>query len=263
MKALNIKQNTAEWLEFRRGRSGGSSFRDLWVSGLPTKAAIIQKLEADGQPLPPEDKKLTVAELANMLTPAELAELKLAQNPKKRYYEMIAERVAEPIAAEDYADRLDGQPFSLMARGHLLEGDAIKAFEAKTGKTCDSESVVWVDEENPNIYISPDAVITTNGVASEAVEVKCLSNTEIVKACITKTYPKDYEPQFIKYFSVNPDLETLYVVLYTDRIRGLELQIFPISRADLADKIEDARAFEMALMEMADRDTAKIIELDF
>lgn len=29
MKVLNIKQNTEEWEEFRKGKSGGSELKDL------------------------------------------------------------------------------------------------------------------------------------------------------------------------------------------------------------------------------------------
>ena len=82
MKVLKIQQNSEEWLEFRKGKSGGSEFKDLWIPGYPLKSKIIAELEKDGQPLPPEDKKLAVADLAGMLEPEELAELKLAANQK-------------------------------------------------------------------------------------------------------------------------------------------------------------------------------------
>ena len=37
MKVWEIEQNTEEWLEWRKGKSGGSEIKDLWVSGLPLK----------------------------------------------------------------------------------------------------------------------------------------------------------------------------------------------------------------------------------
>ena len=77
MKVLKIKQNSEEWLEFRKGKSGGSEFKDLWIPGLPLKAKMIEFLEKDGQELPPADKRATADVIAGMLTPEELAELKL------------------------------------------------------------------------------------------------------------------------------------------------------------------------------------------
>lgn len=263
MKVLKLQQNSEEWLEFRKGKSGGSQFKDLYIPGLPLKSKIVAKLE-EFQPLPAADKKLTVKELAGMLEPSELVELKLEMDPKKQYYEMIAERVARPITPNDYVDELNGEPFSMMARGHILEPKAIAAFEEKTGKKCDEDSVVWVSDYDENAYISPDGCITDeDGKVTEAVEVKCLSSPEIVKAYLTDEYPKEYQPQVLKYFMVNDDLEVLHFAMYTDLIPGLELQIFDIKREEVADQIEEARTFEKAILERIDADTKKIEELSF
>ena len=48
MKILELQQNSEEWLEFRKGKSGGSEFGNIWSVSLPTKTAIIEKLESDG-----------------------------------------------------------------------------------------------------------------------------------------------------------------------------------------------------------------------
>lgn len=248
MEVINLKQNTEEWLEFRKGKSGGSEFKDLYFAGLPQRSKMIEYLERE-QPLPPADKRATAEVLAAMLEPSELAELKLEVEPKKRFYEIIAERVARPLTPNDYADRLDGQPFSMMARGHILEPEAMEAFVEQTGKKVDGESVVWVSDYDENIYISPDGAITDeDGKVREAVEIKCLSSPEVIKAYDLGQYPKEYEPQVIKYFNVNEDLEKLYFVIYTDLIPGLELQIFEVNREDIADRLAEAKAFEMATM---------------
>lgn len=263
MKVMELQQSSEEWFEFRKGKSGGSEFKDLWIAGLPLKAKIIEKLE-EFNPLPAEDKKLTVKELAGMLEPEELAELKLQSEPKKKYYEIIADRVARPITPNDYVDKLNGEPFSMMARGHILEPEALAAFEEKTGKKLDKTSVVWIREDNENIYISPDGYITDkDGIIREAVEVKCLGSAEVIKAYLTNSYPKEYEPQVIKYFVVNENLEKLNFILYTDAIVGLELQIFEITRKDVEARIEDAKAFEDAVMKLIDRDARRIEELSF
>ena len=272
MKKLAIQQNSEEWLEFRRGKSGGSEFKNVWIPGLPLKSKIVDKLEADGQLLSPEDKRLPVSRLAKMLAPAELAQIKLESEPKMGYYNIIAGRVARPITPNDYTDRLNGQPFSMMARGHILERDALEAFAKKTGKTIHPDSCVWVHPYNDYIYISPDGEVCSPEQAAkpvesfvpvEAVEVKCLGNAETVKAYLTGTYPKEYEAQVLKYFIVNKELATLYFVMYSDTIPGLELQIFPIKRKDVEDRLAEAEAFEMAMMKKAEEDIAKIEELGF
>lgn len=260
MKVIEFDKNSEEWLEYRKGKSGGSEFKDLFITGLPTIGAMKAKL--DELQIDYNDKA-KAAELASLLTPETLAELKLAANPKKKYYEIIAERVARPITPNDYVDQLNGQPFSMMARGHILEPEAIAAFTKKTGIRVDTTSVVWEREDNPNIYITPDATITVCGKPCQAVEVKCLDNANTIEAYLTNRYPKEYEPQIIKYFVVNENLNTLYLVLYTDTIPGLELQIFTIRREDVADRIAEARAFEDAIMKLIDRDANKIAELGF
>ena len=109
MKVIKLQQNSDEWLEFRKGKSGGSEFKNLWIPGLPLKAKIIERLEQEN-PLSPEDKRCTVQELAGMLEPSELAELKLEAEPKKHFYEIVADRVARPVTPNDYED----------IRNHLL-----------------------------------------------------------------------------------------------------------------------------------------------
>ena len=263
MKVVKIQQNSEEWLEFRKGKSGGSEFKNLWIPGLPLKAKIIEKLEEEN-PLSPADKRCTVEELAGMLEPSELAELKLQAEPKRHFYEIIADRVARPVTPNDYEDRLNGEPFTMMARGHILEPEAIEAFEEATGKKVDSESVVWVSDYDDNAYVSPDGAITDkDGKVREAVEVKCLSSAEVIKCFDENHYPKEYEPQVLKYFMVNEDLETLHFIIYTDLIPGLELQIFDINRKDVEGKLAEAEAFEIASLKRIDDLATRIEKLSF
>lgn len=272
MRVLKIQQNSEEWFEFRKGKSGGSEFKDLWIPGLPLKSKIVECLERDGQVISPADKRAKSEELAAMLEPHELAKLKLDSERKRRYYEMIAEDVARPITPNDYADELNGAQFTMMARGHILEPQAIKAFTAKTGKYVHSQSCIWQDEQNPLMYISPDGVVCKIEELEEdielihpkeAVEVKCLSSWEIIKAYLEDSYPKEYEPQVVKYFVVNRELEVLYLVLYTDAIPGLELQIFEIHRDQVANRIEEARAFDDEITKMIADDIKRIRALNF
>lgn len=264
MKVLKIQQNSEEWFEFRKGKSGGSEFKDLWIPGLPLKSKIVEFLEKDGQALSPADKRSKVEELAAMIEPEELAKLKLDSNPKKKYYELIASEVARPLTPNDYADRLNGKPYSDMERGHILEPEALDAFMEKTGLIVDKNPGVWVRDDNSNIYISPDGVIVSkDDVIREACEVKCLASWEIIEAYLTQQYPQIYIPQVVKYFAVNENLEKLYFILYTDLIPGLDLQIFEIKREDVVDKLADAMAFENEIMKRVAADIEKIKELGF
>ena len=263
MKVIKLQQNSDEWLEFRKGKSGGSEFKNLWIPGLPLKAKIIERLEREN-PLSPEDKRCTVQELAGMLEPSELAELKLEAEPKKHFYEIVADRVARPVTPNDYEDRLNGEPFTMMARGHILEPEAIAAFEEKTGKKVDKDSVVWVSDYDENAYVSPDGAITgKDGKVREACEVKCLSSAEVIKCFDEHCYPKEYEPQVLKYFMVNEDLETLHFIIFTDLIPGLELQVFDINRNDVEERLAEARAFEKASLKRIDELASKIEGLSF
>lgn len=263
MKVIPIQQNSEEWLEFRKGKSGGSEFKNLWIPGFPLKAKIIEKLEEEN-PLSPADKRCTVEELAGMLEPSELAELKLQAEPKHHFYEIVADRVARPVTPNDYEDKLNGEPFTMMARGHILEPEAIAAFEEKTGKKVDQESVVWVSDYDENAYISPDGAITDkDGKVREACEVKCLSSAEVIKCYDQNRYPEEYEPQVLKYFMVNEDLETLHFIIYTDLIPGLELQIFDINRKDVEERLAEAKAFETASLKRIDDLATKIEGLSF
>ena len=263
MKVIKLQQNSDEWLEFRKGKSGGSEFKNLWIPGLPLKAKIIERLEREN-PLSPEDKRCTVQELAGMLEPSELAELKLEAEPKKHFYEIVADRVARPVTPNDYEDRLNGEPFTMMARGHILEPEAIAAFEEKTGKKVDEDSVVWVSDYDENAYVSPDGAITDkDGKVREACEVKCLSSAEVIKCFDEHCYPKEYEPQVLKYFMVNEDLETLHFIIFTDLIPGLELQVFDINRNDVEERLTEARAFEKASLKRIDELASKIEGLSF
>ncbi len=263
MKVIKLQQNSEEWLEFRKGKSGGSEFKDLWIPGLPLKAKIIEKLEEEN-PLSPADKRCTVKELAGMLEPSELAELKLEAEPKNHFYEIVADRVARPVTPNDYEDRLNGEPFSMMARGHILEPEAIEAFEIVTGKKVDEDSVVWVSDYDANAYVSPDGAITSeDGKVREACEVKCLSSAEVIRCFDRNHYPEEYEPQVLKYFMVNEDLETLHFIIYTDLIPGLELQIFDINRKDVEDRLAEARAFEKASLKRIDELASRIEGLSF
>lgn len=265
MRVVKIEQNSEEWEEFRKGKSGGSELKDLWTTTMPTKEKIISYLISENRASEddlPSLKKSTVAEIMSILTPRDIAELKIAKEPKKRYYTMLAELVARPLTPNDYADKLNGEPYSPMARGHILEPQAADAFEKATGKKLDEDSVIWVRDSNKNSYISPDRTITSkDGKVREAVEIKCFYSDTVLEIWKTGKIPEEYMPQIAKYFMVNEDLETLYWVVYTDLIPGLELQIFTVKRDDIKNSIEELEAYEDFVLDMLEKDVKKIDKL--
>lgn len=259
MKVWEIEQNTEEWLEWRKGKSGGSEIKDLWVSGLPLKSDMINAL-GGGEDI----KKLSAEELAKKISPETMAELKLGRKPKKHYYEMLAERVARPLTPNDYIDRLNGKPFSMMERGHILEPEIAARFEQVTGLTLDAKSVVWESDYSPYAYISPDRTITSeDGKVRTAVEIKALDSPKVLEIWKTGDIPDEYMPQIVKYFTVNDDLEVLYWVVGTDLIPGLEIQIFRIPRSDVEDKIEELKAFEIGVLSMLEKDAEAIESIPY
>lgn len=260
MKVVQIQQNSEYWLEYRKGKSGGSEFKNLYISGLPLIGAMKAKLDE----LQIEYKKTAKAgELASLLAPEAIVELKLATEPKKHYYELVADRVARPITPNDYTDKLNGQSFSMMARGHILEPEALALFNETYKTNFKGGDVVWEREDNPNIYISPDGYLEKDGKITEAIEIKCLDNAETIKAYLTGSYPKEYEAQIIKYFVVNEDLQKLHFVMFTDTIPGLELQVFEITREHIESRIAEAKAFEDQIMQMIELDAQKIAGVGF
>lgn len=261
MKVKHIQQNTEEWEEYRKGKSGGSELKDLWIAAMPLKSVILDKLIKTSRTIPDKAHQ-TIPELAALLEPEELAELKIMGRPKKRYYEMLAELVARPLTPNDYTDRLNGEPFSMMARGHILEPEIAENFAKATGKKLDEDSVIWESDKNPNSYISPDRTITDkDGKVREAVEIKALSSANVLEIWKTQQIPDEYMPQICKYFIVNEDLETLYWVVGTDLIPGLEIQIFTVKRADVQDKLREIEAFEALSLAMIEQDANAIREL--
>jgi hypothetical protein len=225
MKIRELDQNSEEWLEYRKGKSGGSAFGKMYKVNGRTNSSL-----------------------------------------KDQFFTMLAERVARPMTPNDYMDRVpEGVAFSWAVRGHILEPEAAKAFELKTGKILD-DGKVWASDYDPSSYVSPDRVIkSSDGKIREAVEIKCLSSEKVLKIWWERRQMKEgqsdfivlpsneYQAQVIKYFMVNDDLETLYWVVYTDLIPKLELQILKIRRNDIEALVEDAKGVEMMYLDTLDR----------
>jgi hypothetical protein len=140
------------------------------------------------------------------ITGSRLKDIYSKRDPEKKkigFYELIAEKLGLPPD--------DGE--SAMERGSRLEKDAIARFAEETGKAVDTDLILWMRDDNENIAISPDGVISP----TEAVEAKCLSSARHIEAYLTKKIPEDYQMQAVQYFIVNDDLQLLHFVFFDPR----------------------------------------------
>ena len=251
MKIIEIEQNTEEWLEFRKGKSGGSGLHDLYPARTITREVAKEYLESKGIEVDPKAK---AGDVVDMLTAEDIGTIKAQGDKKDAFYRLVAERIARPITPNDYEDRLDGQKFSMMARGHILESEAIAEFSVRNKKVVIGTSVVWERDDNPDSILSPDATIKFN---KEVVEVKCLDSHRMIRAYDENHYPIEYHEQIVKYFIVNEELEVLHFVMYTDVMPALSYLQFDIKREEVAEDIKELRAFEDSILkqvsELADR----------
>lgn len=148
---------------------------------------------------------------------------------KDGFYQLVADRIAiQP----------DGEP--PMDRGHRLEIEAIATFRKITGLSIVENSCVWVSDTDENMMVSPDAYVKPgkNGKITHAVEIKCLASHKHIRAIIEGKYPDEYREQILQYFIVNDDLETLYFVMYDDRVPSHPIEIFQILRSEVEEKLE-------------------------
>lgn len=245
MKIINIPQNTEEWSEFRLGKSGGSGLGKLYPSRTITKDVALNYLAKSHDSLWVQAyKRASAAEVVEMLTAEDIGIIKAQGDKKDEFYKLVAERVARPITPNDYEDRLDGKKFSMMARGHLLEKEAVAEFEKRNKVKVNTDSIVWQRDDNPDSIVSPDAVIGD----TRAVEVKAFDTHRIIRAFDENCYPPECYEQVVKYFIVNEKLETLHFVMYTDVMPSLPYLQFDIKREDVATDIVELKAFEDAIL---------------
>lgn len=263
MKILKLQQNSEEWTEFRLDKIGGSKPKDLVPISMPTRPTLVEYLSSNNidytKPAPTKadpDKRtdMNIGEMYDLLSDEQRGDLNAQRAKKDEFYKLVAGQVARPITPNDYEDRLNGEHFSMRARGHILEPEAIKAFEKLYGKKVDHGDVVWQDDKNPNIYVSPDGSIADkNGNYIEAVEVKCPDTHKIIRAIDENEYPQEFRFQVAQYFLVNEHLQKLYFVLYTDVMPARPVTVFEVVREDVEQDVKELRAFEESIIAQANK----------
>lgn len=173
--------------------------------------------------------------------------LTLRGNTKKvGFYELVAERLAIPEAGG----------LSPIDRGSYLESEALERFQEETGKVVIKEKVLWIREDNQNIAISPDGVISMK----EACEVKCLNSARHVQALLTQEVPDEYWGQALQYFVVNDELEVLYFIFFDPRMTVKEFFYLEIKREDISQQIEAYMKMETDTLKEVDSIVSSLSE---
>lgn len=232
MKTINFHGDEGDWMQARRGKITGSK-----VSKVVSKRAytINDIKEYLGDKAPSKGKKEVYEEL---LTDEDKITLSISGKRNIGFYEIIADRLGFP-ADENEPD---------MDRGNRLESEAIEEFVKQTGIKMETGKVMWYREDNESIAVTPDA-----WGKKVALEVKCQNPARHIKSLVENEPPEGYENQFLQYFVVNDELETLYVVSYNPLITVKPLLVFEIHRKDVQDEVDQMRATQNALLAEVDR----------
>jgi hypothetical protein len=224
MRVLDIDQNTEEWEEFRKGKSGGSAFGKMYKINGRSNSELkdqfsVMLAERVSRPMTPND-----------------------------YMDEIPQGVA----------------FSWAVRGHILEPKAADAFASKYNKTLSEGKIWVSNDTYDSYVSPDRSIVGPDGKIREAVEIKCLSSEKVLKVWWDKQHKEEgtsdfwiipsneYQAQAVKYFVVNEDLEKLYWVVYTDLIPWLELVVLDINRQDIADFIKSAGEIERLYLDRLD-----------
>lgn len=162
---------------------------------------------------------------------------KITGERKVELYRLVAEKLAIAPSGENCRDR-----------GLRLEDEAIDVFTEKTKKKVDTSLVIWTREDNENIAISPDGVISK----SEAVEVKCLNSENHVEAFLKNKIPREFNCQVLQYFVVNDDLKTLYFIFYDPRLPAKDFFYITVRRSELKEEIEAHYKYQMLVLKEID-----------
>lgn len=234
MKIVDLDQNSEEWLEYRKGKSGGSAFGKMYKVNGRTNSSLKDQFFT-----------MLAERVARPMTPND-----------------YLDRVPE------------GVPFSWAVRGHILEPEAARAFEVKYGKILDEGKVWASDYSSNSYVSPDRVITAPDGKIHEAVEIKCLSSEKVLKVWWNKKHlepdqsdfwaipSNEYQAQVLKYFMTNEDLDKVYWVVYTDLIPKLELQVLEINRLDVISWIEDAREVEKRYIEELDKAILELEDFD-
>lgn len=156
--------------------------------------------------------------------------LKSVMGTSQAKFDMIAELIAEEGTEQSKAFKATAE----MERGSAEEVFAVKLFEKLTGKTVEQVGLC-ISDEFDFVTLSPDGLIPNEeGKYTEAIEVKSPNSATMIKYKLANLIdpketnltaskkpflgiPAEYKWQVVHNFIVNPDLRTLYFLVYDAR----------------------------------------------
>lgn len=160
---------------------------------------------------------------------------------------LVAERVTGQSEDTDYVSEE-------MQRGTDLEPLARVAYETHTKKKVRQIGFI-TSTQYPMFGLSPDGFVGRKG----AIEIKCMSTRNHVKAIRQNKVLNEYKYQVICYFLINEKLEWLDFVSYDPRFWKRPLHIHRVTRTDLLDDIAEAEQVLKAFFEKFQRIESSII----
>lgn len=168
--------------------------------------------------------------------------------PLITFYQKVAERLAEGTGDDDGLE-------SSRERGKDLEEEAINEAERRLGLKLIRGNVWQADDLNH--IESPDAYTKD---LKTAVEIKCLSSARHIQAICENRPPQEYYAEYLNYFLVNDDLETLYIFLYDPRfmLDNLKWHAFKLSRKDIEYDIERLRDIDAYAEELISKTVTEL-----
>lgn len=168
--------------------------------------------------------------------------------PLITFYQKVAERLAEGTGDDDGLE-------SSRERGKDLEEEAVNEAERQLGLKLIRGNVWQADDLNH--IESPDAYTKD---LKTAVEIKCLSSARHIQAICENRPPQEYYAEYLNYFLVNDDLETLYIFLYDPRfmLDHLKWHAFKLSRKDIEYDIERMRDIDAYAEELISKTVTEL-----
>lgn len=275
----DFEQGSEEWLAWRLGKITGSRLGSIWSSRAYTKEDIEQLLlnrgldlaelqatmNADRKAAGQRAKAYTKADLEALLTDDDKDELSMGGDKKIEFYQILADQIA--VAPKDEVFENGENYYNAMHRGTGEELNGIAAFEEimlrVTGRSIKVHHAGgFASDVDPRIVMSPDGYIDPgeSPIVTESVEVKHLSSAKHLQAFFERKIPEDYWTQKIQYFTVNPNLQTLYWVFRDPRIPMLPTFILVVKREDLGHWPETMLKYQLRTLREIDRLTERLFE---
>lgn len=168
---------------------------------------------------------------------------------EKAFYEVLAQRLSTEASQDE----------NPMVRWARLEDEAIEAYEKV--HHAGVEKIGFTErDDNKFIASSPDWLIRNEeGIFTWAIEIKCLSSANHIRAFLTQAIPEEYEEQMLQYFVVNDELEYLDFVFYDPRISIKPVHFIRIIRDEIEGLIQDAYRKQVEFLQSIDEALLKLL----